>query len=77
MVANPDTDYKSHVTGVVNFLKQAPTLSKTMIGEFLGMDKQLNKDCLFEFIDQYDLRGVEFVIALKTILQGFRLPGEG
>ena len=48
-----------------------------MIGEFLGVDKPLNKDCLMEFIDQYDLRGVEFVIALKTILQGFRLKGEG
>ena len=48
-----------------------------MIGEFLGVDKPLNKDCLMEFIEQYDLKGVEFVIALKTILQGFRLPGEG
>lgn len=48
-----------------------------MIGDFLGVDKPLNKDCLMEFIDQYDLRGVEFVPALKTILQGFRLKGEG
>jgi Sec7-like guanine-nucleotide exchange factor len=77
LVPNPDTNYREHVKGIVNFLKITPTLSKTMIGEFLGVDKPLNKDCLMEFIDQYDLKGVEFVIALKTILQGFRLPGEG
>jgi Sec7-like guanine-nucleotide exchange factor len=77
LVPNPETNYKEHIQGIVHFLKITPTLSKTMIGEFLGVDKPLNKDCLMEFIEQYDLKGVEFVIALKTILQGFRLPGEG
>ena len=51
LIANPDTEYKEHVKGIINFLKITPTLSKTMIGEFLGVDKQLNKDCLMEFIE--------------------------
>lgn len=51
LIANPDTNYTEHVKGIVQFLKITPTLSKTMIGEFLGIDKPLNKDCLLEFID--------------------------
>ena len=51
LIANADENYTEHVKGIVHFLKITPTLSKTMIGEFLGSDKPLNKDCLMEFID--------------------------
>jgi Sec7-like guanine-nucleotide exchange factor len=51
LIPNPEANYKEHVKGIVNFLKSSPTLSKTVIGEFLGVDKPLNKDCLMEFID--------------------------
>ena len=77
LVANPDQDYKEHVRGIVQFLKTSTVLDKTIIGEFLGVDAQLNKDCLKEFIYQYDLRGKPFVESLRTVLLGFRLPGEG
>ena len=43
----------------------------------MGVDAKVNKDALFEFIDQYDLKGLDYVSSLKTVLQGFRLPGEG
>lgn len=43
----------------------------------MGVDDKLQKACLYQFIDEFDLKGVEYVLSLKTILQGFRLPGEG
>jgi Sec7-like guanine-nucleotide exchange factor len=48
-----------------------------MIGVFLGTDDKLPKACLYRFIEEFDLKGVAYVQSLKTILQGFRLPGEG
>ena len=77
LIPDPDTDYDNHIKAIVDFLKTTPTLDKTIIGEFLGVDQKLNKDVLTEFIFQFELKGVDFVTALKTVLQGFRLPGEG
>ena len=77
LIPDPDQDYAEHVKGIVMFLKTTPSLDKTTIGEFLGVDAKLNKDCLKEFIGQYDLRGRPFVESLRTVLLGFRLPGEG
>jgi Sec7-like guanine-nucleotide exchange factor len=73
----PVDDFNQHVRDIVSFLKTTPALDKTEIGVFLGADVELNKACLYEFIDQFDLKGVAYVQSLKTILQGFRLPGEG
>ena len=77
LIPDPEQDYKAHVKGIVNFLKTEPSLDKTTIGEFLGVDAELNKACLAEFINQYDLRDMPFVQSLRTVLLGFRLPGEG
>ena len=77
LIPIPDTHYQDHITGIVNFLKTTPSLDKTKTGEFLGSNSQLSKDCLKEFIEQYDLKGKEFVPSLRSILLGFRLPGEG
>lgn len=76
LVPDPEEDYKGHVQQVVSFLKTTGSLDKTSVGEFLGVDATLNKDCLTEFINQYDLRGKPFVDSLRTVLSGFRLPGE-
>ena len=72
-----EPDYKLHVKGVVAFLKKTSNLDKTIIGEFLGVDAELNKACLREFIEQYDLKNKPFVESLRMVLLGFRLPGEG
>lgn len=77
LVADPEQDYKEHTKGIVAFLKTSTALDKTVIGEFLGVDATLNKDCLKEYISQYDLKDMPFVESLRTILLGFRLPGEG
>lgn len=50
LVPNPDEDYEAHVKAIVHFLKTTPTLDKTTIGEFMGVDAELNKACLKEFI---------------------------
>jgi Sec7-like guanine-nucleotide exchange factor len=39
-----------------------------MIGEFLGKDEKFNKDCLYRFIDEFDLKNLGYVKSLKTIL---------
>ena len=76
MITAPN-NFKQHCQDIVCFLKTTPALDKTIIGVFLGTDNTLEKACLQEFIDQFDLKGIEYVQSLKTILQGFRLPGEG
>lgn len=58
-------------------MKTTPVLDKTSIGEFLGTNKPINRLCLKEFINEYNLKNVDFVASLRTILQGFRIPGEG
>lgn len=46
--------YDDYIMGIVRFLKSTPQLDKTVIGEFLGEDKQFNKDVLFAFIDDIE-----------------------
>ena len=77
LVPDPEQEYEAHVKAIVRFLKTTPTLDKTVIGEFIGVNSKLSKDVLAEFIDQYDMKDKEFISSLKTVLQGFRLPGEG
>ena len=77
LIPDPEEDYQGHVKAIVNFLKTTPSLDKTTIGEFMGVDAELNKACLTEFIGQFDLKNKPFVESLRTVLLGFRLPGEG
>jgi Sec7-like guanine-nucleotide exchange factor len=65
--------------GICKFLKETPSLSPTAIGQFLGEDKELNRDVLSHYIDELDFtsKEVKFVDALKMMLGGFRIPGEG
>jgi Sec7-like guanine-nucleotide exchange factor len=64
---------------ISKFLKTTQALSATSIGEFLGEDKELNKGVLSAFVDELDFtsKDMGFVEALKLMLSGFRLPGEG
>ena len=54
-----------------------PTLDKTKIGEYLGEDIEINKAALYYYIDSFDFASVNYVDAMKRMLSGFRLPGEG
>lgn len=77
MITSADANWEQHIKDIVLWLKTNPLLDKTKIGEFLGTDDKLQKDCLYRFIDEFDLKNVAYITSLKTILQGFRLPGEG
>jgi brefeldin A-inhibited guanine nucleotide-exchange protein len=61
-------DWDRHVKEIVIWLKTNPLLDKTKIGEFMGADDKLQKACLYRFIDEFDLKGVDYIKALKTIL---------
>lgn len=77
LITSADANWEQHIKDIVLWLKTNPLLDKTKIGEFLGTDDKLQKDCLYRFIDEFDLKNVAYITSLKTILQGFRLPGEG
>jgi brefeldin A-inhibited guanine nucleotide-exchange protein len=65
--------------GITKFLKETPSLSATAIGQFMGEDKELNKDVLSMYIDEMDFTSKELSFAgcMKMMLTGFRIPGEG
>jgi Sec7-like guanine-nucleotide exchange factor len=65
------------VSDIVNFFKTVPSLDKTLIGDYLGEDVEINKEVLYEYIDSYEFTNMNFVEAIKLMLSGFRLPGEG
>lgn len=75
----PKEQNEEQIKGIVKFLKTTPALSATSIGEFLGESKDLNKEVLQAYINEFDWgdKEITFVGALKQFLQGFRIPGEG
>ena len=68
---------EQQITDIVSFLKTTTTLDKTAIGEYLGEDVDLNKKVLYEYINQFNFEDAPFVDAIRKMLSGFRLPGEG
>ncbi|EED81455.1 predicted protein [Postia placenta Mad-698-R] len=61
---------------IARFLHETDGLNKAMIGEYLGEGDEENIVIMHAFVDQMDFRNLPFVDALRTFLQGFRLPGE-
>ena len=49
---------------------------QTQVGDFLGESMKFNKEVMYAYVDQLDFCEKEFVSALRTFLEGFRLPGE-
>ncbi|KAI8145649.1 hypothetical protein BJV82DRAFT_534870 [Fennellomyces sp. T-0311] len=62
---------------IARFLLSTEGLSKTVIGEYLGEHDQDNVAIMHAFIDELDFSNMNFVDALRHLLQTFRLPGEG
>lgn len=50
--------------------------SQTQVGEFLSENYKFNKEVMYCYVDWLDFCGRDFVSALRTFLEGFRLPGE-
>ncbi len=51
-------------------------LSKTQIGDYLGGDKQINLQVLYQYVDIFNFIGQTIDEALRVFLACFRLPGE-
>ncbi|XP_014868506.1 PREDICTED: brefeldin A-inhibited guanine nucleotide-exchange protein 2 isoform X2 [Poecilia mexicana] len=66
----------STVEEIAQFLHQEDRLDTTQVGEFLGENTKFNKEVMYCYVDQLDFCGRDFVSALRTFLEGFRLPGE-
>uniref|UniRef100_A0A674C395 ARF guanine nucleotide exchange factor 2 n=1 Tax=Salmo trutta TaxID=8032 RepID=A0A674C395_SALTR len=61
---------------IAQFLHQEERLDTTQVGEYLGENIRFNKEVMYNYVDQLDFCGRDFVSALRSFLEGFRLPGE-
>ncbi|XP_047336642.1 brefeldin A-inhibited guanine nucleotide-exchange protein 2-like [Impatiens glandulifera] len=61
---------------IASFLKDATGLNKSLIGDYLGEREELPLKVMHAYVDSFSLQGLEFDEAIRTFLQGFRLPGE-
>lgn len=59
---------------VAVFFHDDDRLDKSRIGEYLG--DPANKECMCAYIDEMDFSNQELLPALRTFVEGFRLPGE-
>ncbi|XP_076024065.1 brefeldin A-inhibited guanine nucleotide-exchange protein 2 isoform X2 [Genypterus blacodes] len=66
----------SSAEDIAQFLHQEDRLDTTQVGEYLGENIKFNKEVMYCYVDQLDFCGRDFVSALRTFLEGFRLPGE-
>ncbi|KAH7427467.1 hypothetical protein KP509_10G045100 [Ceratopteris richardii] len=58
------------------FLKNTSGLDKGMIGDYLGENEDLALKVMHAYVDSFNFQGMEFDEAIRTLLLGFRLPGE-
>eukprot|EP00842_Homolaphlyctis_polyrhiza_P003487 jgi/Hompol1/4139/HPOL_003490-RA len=61
---------------IADFLRSTTELSKPAIGEYLGEHMPINVQVMHAFIDSVDFTNMDFVAALRSFLQLFRLPKE-
>lgn len=61
---------------VARFFKHAPGLDKETLGEYLGDPKDFMVEVLKEYCATFDFHGVTLDKALRSFLDGFKLPGE-
>lgn len=61
---------------VAQFLRTAPGLNKTMIGDYLGQHEDFPLSVMYAYVDDFNFSGLKFDQAIREFLKGFRLPGE-
>ncbi|XP_043718466.1 brefeldin A-inhibited guanine nucleotide-exchange protein 2-like [Telopea speciosissima] len=61
---------------IAAFLKNASGLNKTLIGDYLGEREDLPLKVMHSYVDSFEFQRMEFDEAIRSFLQGFRLPGE-
>ena len=65
---------------VADFFLNTPGLDKAKVGDYLGdgpkEEKPFNAQVLEEYMKQFDFKNLRIDVALRLILESFRLPGE-
>ncbi|KIZ07158.1 Brefeldin A-inhibited guanine nucleotide-exchange protein 2, partial [Monoraphidium neglectum] len=61
---------------IAAFLAKTEGLDKTTIGDYLGEREDMALKVMHAYVDAMDFSALEFDTAIRTFLQGFRLPGE-
>lgn len=61
---------------IAAFLRNASDLNKTLVGDYLGEREELPLKVMHAYVDSFDFQGMDFDEAIRSFLQGFRLPGE-
>jgi brefeldin A-inhibited guanine nucleotide-exchange protein len=61
---------------IANFLKTAPNLDKTVVGDYLGEREDESLKVMRAYVDAMDFSGFGLDEAIRKFLEGFRLPGE-
>ncbi|XP_078429515.1 HOPM interactor 7 isoform X2 [Wolffia australiana] len=63
-------------SAIAQFLRNTPSLDKTMIGEYLGQHEEFPVAVMHAYVESMQFSGLKFVPAIREFLRGFRLPGE-
>jgi len=58
------------------FLMEATYLANSAVGELFGDPREEYQEILAEYVHLFDFSSQDFDVALRTFLEGFRLPGE-
>ncbi|XP_039270898.2 brefeldin A-inhibited guanine nucleotide-exchange protein 1-like [Styela clava] len=61
---------------IAEFLSSEERLDPGQVGDFIGENEALNKEVMYEYVDNLNFSGMDFVPSLRMFLEGFRLPGE-
>ncbi|XP_022089529.1 brefeldin A-inhibited guanine nucleotide-exchange protein 1-like isoform X3 [Acanthaster planci] len=61
---------------IAEFFHKDDRLNTTVLGDFMGENEKFNKEVMYAYVDQMDFSDKDFVTALRSFLEGFRLPGE-
>ena len=61
---------------IATFLRTAPNLDKTVVGDYLGEREDENLKVMRAYVDAMDFSGFGLDEAIRKFLEGFRLPGE-
>ena len=61
---------------IARFFHENAGLDKIQLGDYMGDEHAFNKKVLYAFVEQLDFSGMGFDEAIRSFVQGFRLPGE-
>ncbi|PHT52732.1 Brefeldin A-inhibited guanine nucleotide-exchange protein 5 [Capsicum baccatum] len=67
---------KNSPASIAQFLKSTPSLDKAMVGDFLGQHEEFPVAVMHAYVDSMNFSGMNFDLAIREFLKGFRLPGE-